>query len=382
MRNNPAEIKKQKLFRYELITFLTHELAPHYNEWERAGIVPKEIWKKIGRHGYLCTWAEKKYGGRELGFEYAVITIEEMMRAGLCGLFCELHGDICAPYIDSFGTEEQKKRWLPGAISGEIILSLGMTEPNAGSDLASIQTTAVKNGNHFVINGEKTFISNGIKCDLAIIACKTETGAKTPYGNVSLICVEDGTQGFSKGRNLKKMGLHSQDTAELIFIDCRVPVSNLLGEEGQGFYYLMQKLQQERLIASIAFQVQAEATFDQTMNYLQKKGGTKKSIGYSIHDTTQIVEMATEIKISRTFVENLIRNHIEKRDIVKGVSMAKWWTSDLSNRVASQCMQIYQDYGYLEEYKIGRWFRDVRVNTIYGGTNEIMKRIIAKSLGI
>jgi len=285
-----------------------------------------------------------------------------------------------APYIHSFGNEEQKKKWLPGCISGDIILAVAMTEPDAGSDLSSIRTTAVREGAHFIINGEKVYISNGILANLVVVACKTETESGSPYKDISLICVEDGSPGFSRGRNLEKTGWHSQDTGELIFRDCKVPVSNILGEGGKGFYYMMEKLQQERLVSAIMSQASAEATFDMTLDYCkQRKALTKAEIPL---DTDKMAEMATDVEIGRTFLNSLIVDHIHGEDIIKRVSMAKWWISDMANRVISDCMELYRDYGYLEDYKVGRSFRDVRAHTIYAGSNEIMKRIIGKKLGI
>lgn len=243
--------KEHLVFREGFKKFLSEEIIPLYDQWEKEGIVPKTAWEKMGMQGYLCPWIDKKYGGLGLGFEYSVIIVEEMASAGVLGLLAGLHSDVAAPYIYSFGNEEQKKKWLPGCISGDIILAIAMTEPDAGSDLSSIRTNAVKKGENWIINGEKTFISNGIVANLIVVACVTETGESSPYKKITLICVEDGSPGFSRGRNLDKMGWHSQDTAEIIFTDCQVPVSNLLGKEGGGFYYLMEKLQQERLIASI-----------------------------------------------------------------------------------------------------------------------------------
>ena len=334
----------------------------------------------MGQNGYLCPWVEKEYGGAGLGLEFSFIITEEMAYAGVYGLMAGLHSDIVAPYIHTFGNEEQKKRWLPGCISGDIILAVAMTEPDAGSDLSSIRTTAVKEGESYIINGEKIYISNGILSNLVVVACKTETGQGAPYKDVSLICVEEGSPGFSRGRNLEKTGWHSQDTAELIFKDCQVPVSNLLGEEGRGFYYMMEKLQQERLGSAIMSQASAEGTFDMTLDYLkQRKGVNKAKIPI---DTNKIAEMATDIEIGRTFLHSLIYDHLHGADIIKRVSMAKWWTSDMANRIISQCMEFYRDYGYLEDYKVGRFFRDARAHPIYAGTNEIMKRIIGRQLGV
>jgi acyl-CoA dehydrogenase len=372
--------KEHLLFRETFKHFLSREIIPFYDQWEKEGIIPKEAWKKMGDNGYLCPWVEKEYGGAGLGLEFSFIITEEMAYAGVYGLMAGLHSDIVAPYIHTFGDTEQKKKWLPGCISGDIILAVAMTEPDAGSDLSSIRTTAVREGENYIINGEKIYISNGILANLIVVACKTETGKGSPYKDTSLICVEDGSPGFSRGRNLEKTGWHSQDTGELIFRDCQAPVSNLLGEEGKGFYYMMEKLQQERLVSAIMSQASAEAAFNMTLDYYKQRKGLKQA--EIPIDANGIAEMATDIEIGRTFLNSLIYDHINGEDIIKRVSMAKWWTSDMANRVISQCMELYRDYGYLEDYKIGRFFRDVRAHPIYAGTNEIMKRIIGRKLGI
>ncbi len=370
------------LYRQAFKEFLSKEIIPFYDQWEKEGIIPRAAWKKMGMNGYLCPWAEKEYGGPGLGLEYSFIITEEMAFAGVYGLMAGLHSDIVAPYIHTFGNSEQKKRWLPGCVSGDIILAVAMTEPDAGSDLSSIRTTAVKDGENYIINGEKVYISNAILANLIIVACKTQTEKGSPYRDISLICVEDGSPGFSRGRNLEKTGWHSQDTGELIFRDCQVPVSNLLGEEGKGFYYMMEKLQQERLVSAIMSQAAAEAAFQMALDFYKKRKGLSQSLKEIPIDTTGTVEMATDIDLGCTFLNSLIHDHIMGKDIIKKVSMAKWWTSDMANRVISRCMELYRDYGYLEDYQVGRLFRDVRAHPIYAGTNEIMKRIIAKELGI
>ena len=372
--------KEHRLFREKFKRFLSEEIIPSYDQWEKEGIIPKEVWKKMGQNGYLCTWVEKEYGGAGLGLEFSFIITEEMAYAGVYGLMAGLHSDIVAPYIHSFGNDEQRRKWLPDCVSGDIILAVAMTEPDAGSDLSSIRTTAVREGEHYIINGEKIYISNGILTNLIVVACKTEIESRSAHKDISLICVEDGSPGFSRGRNLEKTGWHSQDTGELIFKDCKVPVSNLLGEEGKGFYYMMEKLQQERLVSAIMSQASAEATFNMTLDYYKQRKGLKQA--EIPIDANGIAEMATDIEIGRTFLNSLIYDHINGEDIIKKVSMAKWWTSDMANRVISQCMELYRDYGYLEDYKVGRFFRDARAHPIYAGTNEIMKRIIGRKLGI
>jgi acyl-CoA dehydrogenase len=372
--------KDHRLFREKFKRFLSKEIIPSYDQWEKEGIIPKEAWKKMGDNGYLCPWVEKEYGGAGLGLEYSFIITEEMAYTGVYGLMAGLHSDIVAPYIHSFGNDDQRRKWLPGCVSGDIILAVAMTEPDAGSDLSSIRTSAVREGENYIINGEKIYISNGILANLIVVACKTERDSESPYKDISLICVEDGSPGFSRGRNLEKTGWHSQDTGELIFRDCKVPASNILGEEGRGFYSMMEKLQQERLVSAIMSQASAEGAFDMTLAYCKQRRGLKQA--KMPIDTNKIAEMATDIELGRAFLNGLIYDHLNGEDIIKRVSMAKWWTSDMANRVISQCMELYRDFGYLEDYKIGRFFRDARAHPIYAGTNEIMKMIIGRKLGI
>jgi acyl-CoA dehydrogenase len=299
--------------------------------------------------------------------------IEELERTNQLGFIAPLHSDVVVPYLYSYGTDAQKKKWLPGCASGDIITAVAMTGPEAGSDLASIRTTAVKDGDSYIINGQKTFISNGINCDLVIVAA-IDPKAESPYSGMSLIVVEDGTQGFVKGANLEKIGMHSQDTAEMFFEDCRVPAENLLGEEGAGFKYLMEKLQQERLVSAWGSQIMAEMALEYTVDY------TKSREAFGISFT--LAEMATEVELGRTFMEALTLDHIKGKDIVKKVSMAKYWVAEMANRIAQQGLQLHGGYGYMEEYPIARLFRDVRVQTIFAGTSEIMKLIISRMMGL
>jgi acyl-CoA dehydrogenase len=370
------------LYRERFKEFLSKEIIPFYDQWEKEGIIPKAAWKKMGAKGYLCPWLEKQYGGAGLGLEYSFILTEEMAYAGVHGLMAGLHSDIVAPYIYSFGNNEQKKRWLPGCVSGDIILAVAMTEPDAGSDLSSIRTTAEREGESYIINGEKVYISNALLSNLIVVACKTASENGSPYRNISLICVEEDSPGFSRGRNLEKTGWHSQDTGELVFRDCQVPVSNRLGEEGKGFYFMMEKLQQERLVSAIMSQASAEGAFQMTLDYFRKRRNHSEISGEMSAEASTMVAIATDIELGRSFLNNLIRDHLKGRDIIKNVSIAKWWTSDMANRIISQCMELYGDYGYLEDHRVARLFRDARAHPIYAGTNEIMKRIIARTLGL
>jgi len=372
--------EEHQIFRDSFRKFLEKEVIPFIEKWEHEGIIPKVVWKKMGENGFLCPWLEEKYGGSNADFAYSVVINEELSFIAANGLTAGLHSDIIVPYLYSFGNEEQKMRWLPGCTSGDIITAIAMTEPGTGSDLAAIRATAVKDGDEYVINGQKTFISNGINCDLVIVVVKTSTKADPPHKGISLICVEDGTPGFEKGRNLQKMGLHSQDTAELSFVDCRVPASNLLGKEGQGFYFLMQKLQGERLIASIMAQSMAEAMLAMTIKYAKERTIFGKPISSFQHNTFKIVEMATEVELGRTLLDSLIEDYIAGTDIVLKVSMAKAWIPEMANRVAYHCVQLHGGYGYMEEYPICRFARDVRVIPIFAGTTEVMKVIVGRMM--
>ncbi|GGE20285.1 acyl-CoA dehydrogenase [Marinithermofilum abyssi] len=374
--------EEHQIFRRSLRKFLEKEAVPYFQQWENDTRIPRSFWRKMGEQGFLCPWVNEKYGGFQADFAYSVVILEELEKvgAGLGGI--GLHNDIVMPYIDRYGTEEQKARWLPPAVRGEIISAIAMTEPGTGSDLAAVQTKAVKNGDHYIVNGEKTFITNGIQSNLVIVVCKTNPEANPAHKGISLLVVEDGTPGFSKGKQLKKVGQHSQDTSELIFEDARVPVENLLGEENKGFYYLMEKLQQERLVVAIQAVAAAERMLEITIDYVKQRKAFGRTISQFQNTQFKIAEMATEIEIGRTFVDRLIENHIAGQNIVSKVSMAKWWTTDLAKRVAAECMQLHGGYGYMEEYEIARRFRDVAVTSIYAGSNEVMKGIIAKNLGL
>jgi len=374
--------REHEIFRTSLRKFLQKEAVPYYEEWEANRIVPREFWLKLGNEGFLCPYIDEEYGGLNTDFGYSVIIIEELEKVGSSLVGVSLHNDIVVPYIDAYGNDQQKKEWLPKCISGEYITAIAMTEPGAGSDLANIKTTAIKQGDHYIVNGEKTFITNGIHSDLVIIAVKTDTSIQPAYKGISLLVVEKDTIGFSRGKKLNKVGLHSQDTAELIFQDAKVPVKNLLGEEGKGFYYLMDKLQQERLVVALEALVSSEEMVKVTTEYVKNRKAFGKSIGQFQNTQFKLVELATEIEIGRTFIERLIMEHMEGKDIVKQVSMAKWWITDLGKKVASECLQLHGGYGYMEEYEIARRFRDIQVMSIYAGTNEIMKTIIAKNMGL
>ncbi|KIO67906.1 Butyryl-CoA dehydrogenase [Caldibacillus thermoamylovorans] len=372
--------EEHEIFRQALRKFLEKEAVPNYEQWEKNKEVPRSFWKKLGEQGYLCPQVEEKYGGLGTDFGYAVVMNEEMERVGTGMVGISLHNDIVIPYIESYGTEEQKQRWLPGALTGDIITAIGMTEPGAGSDLANIQTTAIRDGDDYIINGEKTFITNGYTADLVVLVCKTDPKANPPHRGISLFVVEAGTPGFKKGKKLRKIGQHANDTSELIFEDVRVPRTNLLGEEGKGFYYLMEKLQQERLLVAIQCMASAEKMLELTIDYVKQRQAFGTTISNFQNTQFKIAEMATELEIGRTFVERLVLEHMKGKSIVTEVSMAKWWVSDLAKKIAGECMQLHGGYGYMEEYEIARRYRDIAVTSIYAGSNEIMKQIIAKNL--
>ena len=374
--------QEHQIFRESIRRYFEKEVTPHVETWEKAGIVPKEIWQNFGRQGFLCPWLPEIYGGVDADLLYSLISVEESAKTHFSGFLFFLHSDIIVPYIEAFGSEEQKHRWLPGCATGELITAIAMTEPGTGSDLAAIRTTAVRSGDHYVLNGQKTFISNGINCDLVIVVAKTDPGAKPAHAGISLLVVEDGTPGFEKGRNLDKIGFHSQDTAEMAFVDCRVPVKNLLGQEGKGFYYLMKKLQQERLMTAIGAQVMSEEALRLTIDFAKSREAFGRPIGRFQYISFELAKLATDVELGRTFLESLMLDHMEGREIVQKVSMAKYWIAEMLNRVVERGVQFHGGYGYMEEYPIARLFRDARVYTIFAGTSEIMLLIISRYLGL
>jgi len=374
--------QEHQIFRESIRRYFEKEVTPHVETWEKAGIVPKEIWQNFGRQGFLCPWLPEIYGGVDADLLYSLISVEESAKTHFSGFLFFLHSDIIVPYIEAFGSEEQKHLWLPGCATGELITAIAMTEPGTGSDLAAIRTTAVRNGDHYVLNGQKTFISNGINCDLVIVVAKTDPGAKPAHAGISLLVVEDGTPGFEKGRNLDKIGFHSQDTAEMAFVDCRVPVKNLLGQEGKGFYYLMKKLQQERLMTAIGAQVMAEEALRLTIDFAKSREAFGRPIGRFQYISFELAKLATDVELGRTFLESLMLDHMEGREFVQKVSMAKYWIAEMLNCVVERGVQFHGGYGYMEEYPIARLFRDARVYTIFAGTSEIMLLIISRYLGL
>ena len=368
-------------FRERLRGFLEKEITPFGDQWEKDGIVPKSAWQKMGQGGFLCPDVAVEYGGLGGDFLYALIAAEEMTKTWITGLATPLHSDIVVPYISSFGSEEIKKKYLPGCVSGDIVTAVAMTEPGAGSDLAGIETTAVEEDQEVVIDGSKTFISNGLNADLVVVAAKDPV-VENPYEALSLYVVESGTPGFSTGRHLEKMGMWSQDTAELFFSKCRIPKKNRLGDKGLGFLMLMEKLQQERLVCAIMAVTGAERILEWTVDYCKQTTVSGRPLSKSQAVQFALVEMSTDVKLGRTFLEKLVADHIEKKDIIVETSMAKYWTTEMLNRLANRALDLCGNFGTLESCRIVRAWRDAKIMTIFAGTNEVMKNIAAKFMGL
>jgi acyl-CoA dehydrogenase len=372
---------EHNVFREAFQQFIAEEITPNLDAWEEAHLVPKSVYEKMGEYGFLCPWLPEEYGGSEADFIFSAIICEELGKAGAVSVMAPLHSDIIAPYIYHLGTDEQKSKWLPRCASGETILAIAATEPNAGSDVSGFQTRAELDGDEYVLNGSKTFISFGQIAGLYIVIARTDKEAP-PHKGLSLFLVEADTPGFSRGQKLEKMGLHAQDTSELFFDNCRIPAANLLGELGKGFYYFMHHLQQERLVVSLMAQGMAEAMLEMTIEYTRdRKVGGVPVQSFQANAFT-IAEMATEIELGRTFIDSLTVAHTRGEDVSTKVTMAKSWIPEMTNRVAYKCLQLHGGYGYMEEYPICRFTRDARVISIFAGTTEVMKHILSKSMGL
>ena len=368
-------------FRDLVRSFIAKEIAPHHEQWERDGMVSRDVWLAAGRAGLLGIEIDEKYGGGGLqDYRYYLILGEELARTGMHGPGFGVHNDIIGPYLQRLCTPEQCERWLPGYCSGEIITAIAMTEPGAGSDLQGIRTTAVRDGGHYVLNGQKTFISNGQLCDLVIVVARTDPEAG--YRGISLFAVERGMDGFERGRNLDKVGMHAQDTSELFFGDVRVPAGNMLGEEGGGFIALMQNLPRERVAIGTAALAGAEGAFEQTLEYCQQRQAFGRPIGRFQHNRFVLAEMATELAVARAFTDRCVTEHNAGRLSTEEASMLKWWNTELCNKVVDRCVQLHGGYGYMREYPVARAYADGRAQTIFGGTTEIMKEIIGRGLGV
>ncbi|WP_137921640.1 acyl-CoA dehydrogenase family protein [Hydrogenophaga sp. 2FB] len=374
----PLDSADHDLFRDTVRRFISEEITPHHAQWELDGQVPRSLWRRAGELGLLCLTVPEQYGGAGVDFSYSAIVVEEMARAGATGPLFYLHSDIVAPYLLHYGTEAQKQRWLPRMARGEVIGAIGMTEPGAGSDLAAIRTRAERDGDDWCINGQKIFISNGQIADLVLLAAKTNPAMGSK--GASLIIVEGDRPGFSRGRRLEKLGMHAQDTSELFFTDVRVPVENLLGEEGSGFRYMMNELPQERLLVAITAVAAMEAAVSWTRAYVAER----QAFGTSLSDKQtvrhRLVEAHANTLVARSFLNDCLKRHLAGQLDTATASVAKFWTTEMQFSVLDNCVQLFGGYGYMREYPIARAWTDARVQRIYGGTTEIMKEIVAREL--
>jgi alkylation response protein AidB-like acyl-CoA dehydrogenase len=373
-------------FRASFRTFLEREVLGEegrYGEWERQGIVPREVFARAGAGGFLGMAAPERYGGAGAqDFRFNAIVGEECQRAGVgsFGLGITLHNDICLPYFLTYCDESQRERWLEGIATGEQITALAMTEPGIGSDLAGMSTRARREGDHYVVDGTKTFITNGINADLVIVAVKTDPAER--HRGISLLVVERGAQGFERGRNLEKVGQHAQDTAELFLDAVQVPVENLLGEEGEGFRYLVSNLPQERLSIAAAAVAAAEAALGWTLDYVRERRAFGQPIGSFQSARFTLAELRTEVEVARVYIDRCIQALNDGELSAEDAAMAKWWCTELQGRTVDRCLQLHGGYGYMLEYPIARAYADARVTRIYGGANEIMKEIVGRSMGL
>jgi len=369
------------LFKDAVANFMKKEAVPHQERWDKAGIVDRDIWTKAGEMGLLCMDMPEEYGGMGLkDFRYNAILQEVMIDLGVDGPGFTLQNDIMAPYFEKYFTQAQKDKWLAGIVSGEIVTAIAMTEPDAGSDLAGMRTSAVKQGDHYVLNGAKTYITNGILSDLVLVCCKTNPSAG--HKGISILVVERGMEGFERGKNLEKLGLKAQDTAELFFRDVKVPVENLLGEEGRGFYYLMHNLPQERLSIAVGAVAAAQRAFKDTLTFVKERKAFGKPIGSFQNSRFKMAEMQTEITIARAFLDECILELNDNKLSNEKAAMAKYWTTEMCGKVLDQCLQLHGGAGFMWEYPIARAYAGNRILRILGGTNEIMREIIGRSLGL
>lgn len=364
------------IFRDQVRRFIDENVIPFHDQWEKDGIVPREVWRKAGAQSLLCTTVPEEYGGPGGDFGHSAVLIEEIARANATALGFTTHSEICAPYLVAYGSEDQKKAWLPAMARGDLIAVIAMTEPGAGSDLRSIRTTAVRDGDEYVISGQKTFISNGINADLAIVVTKTDPASR----DLTLICVESERKGFSKGRRLEKIGLKGQDTSELFFDEVRVPVTNRLGEEGKGFSYLTHQLAWERLIIAIRAAQSIETLFEETLEYTRQRSVFGRPVFEYQNTRFTLASAKAQAAMLRVFVDDCLREAMEGTLSGERAAMAKLIGSEMQNRLLDDFLQLHGGYGFMSEYKISRAWVDARVARIYGGTSEIMKEIIARSL--
>ena len=371
-------------FRETVRKFVAGEITPHGAEWEKNGAIPKDLWRKMGELGFLGFCYDEVYGGLNLDAAYSVVLAEELTRSRCGGVevAVSVHNDMSTTYLDLLGTNEQKTKFLTPCIKGEAVCAIAVTEPDAGTDVAAIRTTAIRDGNDYVINGQKTFISNGHSADIIIVAAKTDPKCAEAYKGISLLVVEKGANGFTAGRKLEKMGSHACDTAELFFEDCRVPAENLLGEPGSGFKAIMQNFQKERLIAAVMSTAYCEQMISDTISYVKERKVFGRPVGSFQVNKHKLVEMASETEMAKVFVYHCCQGFIAGRDMIKEISMAKYLAGELVNRVAYQCVQLHGGYGYMQEYPICKAYTNVRLHAIAGGTTEIMKEVIASKIGL
>jgi acyl-CoA dehydrogenase len=373
---------EHELFREQLRRFVRDQITPHIPAWNARGQSDRAAWTKMGDAGYLGASTPPEYGGGGGDFLHEAIIIEELSYARAHALQSSLHTDICMPYLWHYGSEAQKQAFLRPAVSGELLLAIAMTEPGTGSDLAAVQTRAIRDGDSYVIDGAKTFISNGQNCDLVIVVAKTDPQAKPPHRGISLLLVPTSTPGFVRGKKLDKLGLRGQDTSEMYFEQCRIPAENLLGQEGQGFKYLMTQLQQERLAIAIGSIASCRRSLDDTIAYVKQRQAFGQAVATFQNTQFKLAELATQVEIGQCFVDQLCVRHTRGEELVTEASMAKLWTTDLQKRLTSECLQLFGGYGFMLEYPIATDYADAAVQTIYAGTNEIMKVIIARRLGL
>lgn len=369
---------EHELFRDSVRKFLEREAVPFHGQWEKQGYIDRGLWNKAGEQGLLCSHLPEEYGGMAADFLFSTVVIEEIGRLGLTGIGFSLHSDIVAPYILHYGSKVLKLKYLPQLVTGQLVSAIAMTEPGAGSDLQGVKTTAVLDGNEYVINGSKTFITNSYLADVVIVVAKTEPAAGAK--GISLFLVEASTPGFAKGKRLEKVGMKAQDTSELFFQDVRVPRENLLGQAGSGFAYLMQELPQERLTVAIGAISSAQAALEWTLDYTRERKAFGKAISEFQNTRFKLAEIATEVQIGRVFIDHCLELHLQGKLDVPTAAMAKYWATDLQCKVLDECVQLHGGYGFMWEYPIARAWADARVQRIYAGTNEIMKEIIARSL--
>jgi alkylation response protein AidB-like acyl-CoA dehydrogenase len=375
--------EEHEAFRESFAAWVAKEVSPHYLDWERAAQTPREMYVSAGQYGFLGMAIPERFGGGGTkDFRFNVVIAEEFARAGIggSGLGMTLHNDVTTPYFLEYCNDEQAQRWLPGIASGELITAIAMTEPGTGSDLAGIATTAVRDGDEYVLNGSKTFITNGINADLVIVAAKTDPTQR--HTGLSLFVVERGMPGFERGRKLEKVGLHSQDTAELFFTDCRVPVANRLGEEGKGFAYLSNNLAQERLSIAATGVAAARAAVQWTVDYVKERRAFGTTVSTFQNTKFVLAQMKTEVDVAQAYVDQCVLALNAGTLTASEAAEAKLFCTELQKQAADRCLQLFGGYGYMLEYPIARAYADARITSIYGGTSEVMKTIVAKSMGL